>query len=264
METIQDRINSWANTYVPIYNELSEKYNTSFYTQSPLSKITSEIEMLIIGINPKGDFGNGMINISPSKFLDGNETWDQRFLPDGTIHKDWSKFLGGTHYFLGYSHLSHVNDYIDDDSKTVWTNFCPFPSSNGFAKLPKEIVSKCVLGTLELINILKPKKIVLLSSTGFHQIDKYVDIETKKNIQYMKVIDNQNLFIGRINNIPTVCVNHPSGHWAISNRFTSIFIFLYFFTDTMKDGKPLHKLEWVCEQLRNEYKSWVKNIEIKE
>ena len=38
----------WAEEYVQIFNELSRKYETSYYTQSPLSAICPKRESIMI------------------------------------------------------------------------------------------------------------------------------------------------------------------------------------------------------------------------
>lgn len=63
----------WAEKYVPMFNELSEKYQTSFCTQSPLTEIEESVELMIIGINPGGgSVGNGHKCLDVVEFLKGN------------------------------------------------------------------------------------------------------------------------------------------------------------------------------------------------
>ena len=260
MKTIQEQLIDWAENYVPQFNDLSQQVNTTFYTQSPLSSVDSEIDSLIIGINPKGNKG-GYTNLTAEMYLNGNPNWDNRFSSDGKISKDWAKFVGGTRFFLGYDNNRH-DDSIDNDGKTVWTNISPFQSNKGFSDLPKEVVSISFVSTLELISILKPKRIILLGSDIFSMIDKYAPIEIKEKIEHIKVLESWNLHIGRISNIPTVCVNHPSGQWAISNKFIPVFIFTYFLTDRYENGKPVNKLQKVCEIMRDEFYLWQTRLNI--
>ena len=44
---IQEEIVKWAEKYVPEFNKLSEKYNTSYYTQSPLNCIDGEVDLML-------------------------------------------------------------------------------------------------------------------------------------------------------------------------------------------------------------------------
>lgn len=259
MSEIQKKLKDWAEKYVPQFNDLSQQVNTIFYTQSPLSCVDSEIDTLIIGINPKGN-KDGFSNLTPEKYLNGNEHWNERF-SNGKISKDWAKFVGGARFFLGYDNNRH-NETIDNDAKTIWTNISPFQSNNGFSDLPKEVVAISFVSTLELISILKPKRIILLGANNFSMIDKYAPSGIKERIEHVKVLESWNLHIGRIDNIPTVCVTHPSGHWAIGNTFIPAFILTYFLTDRYDNGKPANKLEEVCEKMRDEFYRWQTKLNI--
>jgi hypothetical protein len=48
-----------------------------------------------------------------------------------------------------------------------------------------------------------------------------------------------------------VCVNHPSGHWAISNAFVPVFIFLHSIA-----VQKFAKLNDVRDYMRKEFKAW--------
>ena len=69
---IQEEIVKWAEKYVPEFNKLSEKYNTSYYTQSPLNCIDGEVDLMLIGINPKGNLGEGSSKKTTEEYLAGN------------------------------------------------------------------------------------------------------------------------------------------------------------------------------------------------
>lgn len=238
---IQDQLQGWAAKYVPIFNDLSERTQTKYYTQSPLNEVKSDIDLMIVGINPKGHKKTGAKNCSTESFLKGNDKWQERFI------NKW-KIVEGAHHFLGYDKNYHPKS-IDDDKKTVWTNISPFQSNNGFNDLPKIVIKDSIECLMQLISILKPKRIVLLSSKAFDVFDKYANDEIKRNIEHVKVLDDWDLQIGRIQNISTVCVNHPSGNWPISNTFTSIFIFLLFLIDDINNGKPIKKLSEVRNKM---------------
>ena len=74
------QIAEWADTYVPQLNALSEKYEASYYTQSPLIKVEDDVEEMIIGINPGGPLSNGKTIMSTEEFLRGNPKWGERFV----------------------------------------------------------------------------------------------------------------------------------------------------------------------------------------
>jgi hypothetical protein len=56
--TIQDKLKDWAKDTAAAYHKLAnenEACNRAFYTQSDLSKLNTYPELLILGINPKGN-----------------------------------------------------------------------------------------------------------------------------------------------------------------------------------------------------------------
>ena len=80
------RIKEWGEKWVERFNELSAKYEVPYYTQSPLNLIGDRIDIMFVGINPKG--GNkGVTNNTLDKFLAGNECWDQRFCGNKNVWK---------------------------------------------------------------------------------------------------------------------------------------------------------------------------------
>ena len=93
-------------------------------------------------------------------------------------------------------------------------------------------------------------------------LTKYANEDIKHNIEYVNVLKDWKLQIGRINGISTVCVNHPSGAWAISNKFISVFIFLYFLTDKLENRKPTMTLEKVKSSMIDEMYLWQTRMNI--
>lgn len=55
MKSIHEQITELAYKYVPKFNELLKLYKTPYYTQSPLKDIDQAVDLMVIGINPKGD-----------------------------------------------------------------------------------------------------------------------------------------------------------------------------------------------------------------
>lgn len=249
----------WAKTYTQKFNLLSEQYNTSFYTQSPLNVINNTVELMVIGINPKGETNKGKRVVNEVELLEGNPCWKERFNEDGTMSKDWcgkARFLPDAHHFLGYDNLKH-KESIDNDQLTIWTNLSPFVSNKGKNDLPKDLSNVGIQSTLDLISIVKPKRIILLGVGAFELLSKYA--EHSINIEYNKVFDNLRLEVGRINQIPSVCVTHPSGKWDVSNKFIPVFIFLHGLTDRINDQKPLCE---IVQAMRNEVRLWLTRIKI--
>ena len=51
---MKSRIEEWGKKWVKRFNELSGKYEFPYYTQSPLNLVEDEVEIMFVGINPKG------------------------------------------------------------------------------------------------------------------------------------------------------------------------------------------------------------------
>ena len=247
---IQEEIVKWAEKYVPEFNKLSEKYNTSYYTQSPLNSIDGEVDLMLIGINPQGNLGEGSSKKTTEEYLAGNPCWSERFNKEGKI--SWP-FNQRTRYFLGYDDFRH-DESIDNDKKTVWTNLSPFESKNGNNDLPRELMEIGIKSTLELIDVIKPKRIILLGINAFEQLEKS---QEGQNIEYSKVFSNIKAQVGRINNIPTVCIDHPcSRHWEVSNKFNSMFVFLHKLAEITNKKSDVKPLKEVVKKMHDEMKLW--------
>lgn len=262
---MNNELEKWAKRCTRQFNMLSAKYNKVYYTQSPLTDLADTIELMIVGINPAADKngGTGISDLNAAEFLHGNPSWDSRFSTDGKIDKNWSKFPGNAHSLLGYCHDMRCD--IDDDTKNVWTNLSPFASHRGSSDLPKELMDAGIKALSELIFILRPRKIVLLGTAAFSLLDRHkTDLPANTEIEHVSIIDGIPLEIGRIGTIPTVQICHPTGQWPISNRFTSIFLYLHSQFEITQDGIPIYSLQQVREKMRREVKLWVSRISVVE
>lgn len=252
-------LKKWAEKYAMKFNKLSVDYGKAYYTQSPLNKLTGPAELMIVGINPAG--GDGITCLDADGFLRGNASWEARFSADGKLNKDWGNFIGKTHSLLGYRNDIRC-DTIDDDSKTVWSNLTPFASPKGSSDIPEALMKAGVEALLELVNILKPRKIVLLGAETFKILDRYSKTDSSEgvSIEHLTVIENSRLEIGRIGTIPAVQVVHPAGLWPISNKFTSIFLYLHSQCEIVQDGVPTETLQYVRDKMQSEIKLWISRI----
>jgi hypothetical protein len=264
-KTLREQLDDWAERYFPKFWELSEKNNqNNFYTQSPLSELKNSPRLMIIGKNPYGEKEGGRSK-TPSDFLSGNPCWKRRFNENRRVSKekgnDWSNYFERTRYFLGCS-SPYEDPYIDDDEQVVWTNLTPFTALK-FENLPKELASDDIYkSTLDLIDILKPQKILLLGYGAFGLLESACakfSVEHVKDCKFshVKVLDNANwpLEVGYINNIPAVCVNHPSRQWPIRNAFVPVFIYLHSIAI-----QKCSTLEGVRKYMRDELKAWQKQM----
>lgn len=204
-------LREWAEKYVPMFNELAQKYNTSYYTQSPLDKVEASPELMVIGFNPAGTFGGGAEVKYTTSFLKGNPCWNQRFQENGEIHKQWNAYFGTARCFLGVTGKKSEHS-VDDDTKTVWTNLTPFPSPQGLTQMKNEIAYKGYDSTLDLISVFKPRRIVFMGFDGFKSFENYCRKMLGKSIEHLCIADKYKIEIGKIEDIPFIVTMHPS--WA--------------------------------------------------
>lgn len=246
MNNIQQQIRTWAEKWVSKFNE--QKHN--FYTQSPLDVIDGEVDTMIVGINPGSEGGEMNEEISVDEFLRGNKHWEERYQADGEAQKDWANFLNGVHAFLGYDRKQNPES-IDNDKKTVWTNLTPF-DTNREKDLAKSLLSLGAAATLELIEIVKPKRILLLSVDAFKVLDR---VKTEGyTIEHKNAFhDKVNIQVGRIDGIPAYSVCHPSGrhHWPINHDFTGHVITFLQKIDVVENGKAKLCIDEVIKLLDN-------------
>ena len=249
MEGLQKEITDWAKKYVPQFNKLAKETGYCFYTQSPLKEIKSDVDWMIIGINPgrRGKISKYSKYISADDFLKGNPTWKERFLENGLPHKDWGRYLNGVHTFLGYERNKHPES-IDNDSKTIWTNLTPFATEHANQLKNKELMGIGLKSTAKLIKIIKPKRILLLGVKAFSHLAQAIE---PSDLEYENAFHNRISFsIGRIYNIPAYCVVNTSGRWPTTNHyFTTQFLDFMKRNDVVENGVPKYSISQLIEML---------------
>lgn len=163
----------WAAGTADLYHELAtsgEGCNFAFYTQSNLTKVEIHPELLVMAINP--GFNGAYISDSDEKNgLIDNERWiewgvrNKRM--DGDILLKGNAFWGERDQWFLWKRLRNILDYggvaslLDDESKFVFTNmilFNTYPAS----KIPPIAFKKCPEKTIELLEILRPRRILCL------------------------------------------------------------------------------------------------------
>ena len=253
-KTKQELLKEWSEKWTKQFNELSQTHNTPYYTQSPLNVIETDVELMVIGINPKGN-GKCTSTHTTDGYLEGNkEWWSKRF--DKEL-KD-SRFLANGRLFLGYGSKC-LDSQIDDDKKVVWTNLSPFESSKGVSNLKKELLAEGIKSTIELINILRPKKIVFMETNAFETLRNNMDEAKADTIKSIQVFDNLKWEIGTVFGIPAVSILHPSSRdWMVSKYFISLFLFLH---NLIIHEFPDKSLKDIRKTMRNELNLWKQRIQ---
>ena len=159
--TIRDSLMDWAQRtingaqingkdYIG-FNEISKHTNTQYYLQSPLDKITNNIDTLVLGINPGGTEPGVTEMKSPEDYLKGNKYWENRF-NENHISPDWAAYFGRGHKMICGNQVRD-NLMLDNDIKTVWSNLTPF-ATREVSQLKSVHWEAGLRSTAELITIL--------------------------------------------------------------------------------------------------------------
>lgn len=255
MNTIQQELLEWAIKSVLKFNPLSTKTGIGYYQQSPLNEINDYIDTLILGINPGSP--SSSTTLTAEEYLKGNVCWASRFLTtnEGSeISRDWKRYFGGAHLFLSGDNYRH-NGSLDNDLKTVWTNFTPFATKRADLLSGKHFNEALNL-TLELTNILRPKRIVILSTTGLNRVAKLKTIIREPIVK--DKISGKVIEMGEIEGIPTLQLPHPSHQWGMPYYFIPTIVALH--SRYAVNGKVPFKI--AVQNIKHQLNQWLQRIEI--
>lgn len=207
--TLQENLKQWAESAIEHYKKVLEELGRtdSFMgSQSPIDKISESPEIIILGKNP----GHGGTFEDSEKFraefLKGNGSWGNR---------NKRKADGGWLYWRNIkSYLSKTfsKDLLEDDSKRVLTNATFFAAEEP-KNLPPKAYEKTISCTLSLIDILRPKKNVVICM-GASDYYRFITDFTEYNDKYAC----EGLFYGERNGIKYIGMPHPSGRQSKLKR----------------------------------------------
>lgn len=215
--TIQDKLNEWVESTIEHYKNVLEEVGRPdgfVGSQSPINQLSESPEIIILGKNPGhgGSFEDS--EQFRRDFLKGNQTWIKR----NNRRKD-----GKWQYWQNIkSYLTKTFSYelLEDDSKRVLTNatFFESPTPSG---LPPKAYEKTIKCTLSLIDILLPKKKVVICM-GASDYFRFITGFTERNDKYAC----EGLFYGVRNGIKYIGMPHPSGRQSKPKReFIKEFIY---------------------------------------
>ena len=202
---LQTEIKKWGEETLKFYHNLAtteKSCDLGFYTQSNLTKITKNPELVILGINPgsggtyqESKYKKIYESDSTDGFLRGNYTFHER--------ETWS-FWKRLKTILATGKLGYL---LDDESKFVYTNVVFF-NTNKANQIPTIAMQKCPAKTIELLKILKPKRILCLGKN---------DCFKQLNIPYTELLQGQITF-GKLEGIPVYGIQHPSRNYSYEQR----------------------------------------------
>ena len=223
----QKKLEKWSEETVVCYqteiNNIGENNATSFYNQSDLSKVR-DCDIMIIGINP----GMGIsyskwmekYNVSQDFLYYGNPCF--RGMNNEDIIKEmsekydpnkkrygwdiWHKF----HKMLGFSDKGDILEQLD---RFVLSNMIFFGTVKE-KDIPKGIDKvRCAKQTLKLIEILKPKLVVLL---GKECRDLFV--KATKGLQMKPLTIDDRVFYCYYNESHVISIYHTAYYKYYTNK----------------------------------------------
>lgn len=215
---IQVKLQAWAKETVVAYHQIASRkeVNKAYYTQSDLSLISEEPELMIVGINP----GSGGTYDEQCK----NENWsylsknplDKNHLLKGNYCREKGKPSSWeNHRKWGYWNglkrcLSHTNmeAIMEDDSRIIITN-ASFFSTQKANEIPESLLKDTIPFTLNLIDITAPKHLIFLSGKScFERLHRLSKSSQLIQFEYKHVCGN--IYVGKLNGKLCVGIPHPT------------------------------------------------------
>ena len=163
--SIQNELREWAEETVNVYNPMAQTAGLGYYTQSVLNRETLDPDLLILGINPGAAGGCLMTG---KELLLGNPCFkgknDKEIIDIFYNNYDPQKRKKGWDIMVKTRNMLELagKQILNDLDKFVLSNMVFFGTAKQ-GQIPKAInKNDCAKQTLKLIEILKPKVIVLL------------------------------------------------------------------------------------------------------
>ena len=240
-QQIQEELADWAEKTVEVYNPMAQSTGLGFYTQTPLRNIIKSPDLLILGINP--GYGGGKEIMTGEELLKGNPCFEGKdIIKVMSEERDENKKIKGwalwhkIHKMLGYAGKGEL---LEKPDKFVLTNMVFFGTAHQ-GQIPKKIDQEyCAKQTLELIDILKPKVVLLLG-------DQTRDLFKKiANISHMEeLVPNYHDFYCFYNNIHVISIYHTA-YYSYFNFDNMAFIgnILGYALDNSRERIDKNKLE---------------------
>ena len=204
------RLNRWAAKTAEAYDRIARAHGDdapAFYTQSDLTKTNGSPRVLVMGINP-GSAGSykeqcedehWQLDGKPmdgAHLLKGNPSWSHRF--------DWS-------YWQRICQLFDVNPHpLEHDNEFIVTNATFFATPKARNLLPG-LLAETLPYTLELIEITRPRMIVVLSGNSLLKATEAHCDATGRRLEYSQTFASLgSIFTGHLEGIPCCGIPHPS------------------------------------------------------
>jgi hypothetical protein len=206
---IQKELMDWADKTVNVYNPLAQTKKLGYYTQSVLNRETLDPDLLILGINP-GAAGGGIM--SGEELLQGNPCFKGK--GDEEIKKIYFNDYDSQKRKRGWDIVVKIRKMLELAGKQILNDLDKFVLSNmvflGTSKQGQIPLSfneqmECATQTIKLIDILKPKVVLLL---GDQTRDLFMKVA---NISRMEeLIPNYHGFYCFFKNVHVISIYHTA------------------------------------------------------
>lgn len=245
--SIQNELREWAEETVNVYNPMAQTTGLGYYTQSVLNRETLNPDILILGINP-GAAGGG--RMTGEELLQGNPCFkgkgDEEILFDLYKKRDPQKRKYGwdltnkVNKMLEYAGKRTLNDL----DKFVLSNMVFFGTDHQ-GDIPIEIDQEvCAQKTLKLIDILKPKVVLLLGDQTKDLFKKVAKISHMEEL-----IPNYHDFYCFYNNIHVISIYHTAFYrFFIDDNMKVIGNIIGYALDNSTDRIDIQKLNSFVEK----------------
>ena len=216
--SIQKELEKWAEDTVKEYHKIAirEDVNMAYYTQSDLSLLSCEPELMIVGINPgsessykdqcKNKNWSYLYNnpLDKNHLLKGNYCKEEGKPSSWDGHRKW-KYWTGLKKCLSQTTLSKL---LDDDSKIIISNasFFSTPKANG---IKESLLLETIKYTLDLIDKTKPRNLIFLSGKKcFERLSRLTVVSKSFQFEYKHICGN--IYVGILNNKLCIGIPHPT------------------------------------------------------
>lgn len=194
-------LENWAKRVIDKVSKVASEAELDFYPLQSEAKMNPEI--MFLGLNPGGgatyesqcnnlDWGPKGIPITVERLLLGNPDYEKNA-------QNWS-IIKGLNKIPSFAHVLSNGDYVFANYFYLST-----PDFNDVPKKYKNALALCERLTYEFIDIIKPKKIIILGTSS--GIDRLSITRRKVLLQGFR---QRLLMSGYLNDIPVYAIPHPS------------------------------------------------------
>lgn len=218
MMNIQVKLQAWAKETVAAYHQIASRkeVNKAYYTQSDLSLISEEPELMIVGINPGsgGTYDEQCKNenwsylsknpLDKNHLLKGNYCREKGEPSSWENHRKWG-YWNGLKRCLSHTNMEAI---MEDDSRIIITN-ASFFSTQKANEIPESLLKDTIPFTLELIEKTIPKHLIFLSGKKcFERLHHLSESSNLIQFEYKHVCGN--IYVGKLNGKLCVGIPHPT------------------------------------------------------